>query len=137
MIGGLLNRQKSTRRNRPASGAVAERFAADFLKRQGLKIAATNYRCRSGEIDIVARHGDSLVFVEVRLRNHRGFASGAESVDARKQRKLTSAASHFLQKNFGNCQPPCRFDVVSLATKGDNGGPFEAEWIQDAFRPEG
>ena len=133
MIRGLLKRGE-TGRNR---GQNAESFAADFLTGQGLRIAATNYSCKSGELDIVAWQGEYLVFAEVRLRNHRNFASGAESVDYRKQRKLVAAASHYLQKNFGSNQPPCRFDVVSLTANGDNGAAYRAEWIRDAFRPGG
>ena len=131
MIRGLL-KQREGGGNR---GRNAESFAADFLAGQGLKIAATNYSCKGGELDIVAWQGEHLVFAEVRLRNHRGFASGAESVDYRKQRKLVAAASHYLQKNFGGNPPPCRFDVVSLTADGDNGAAYRAEWIQDAFRP--
>ena len=131
MIRGLFSRKQP-----PAAGRQAENFAARFLKKQGLKVVSTNYRCRVGEIDIIARHLDSTVFVEVRLRNHPSFASGAESVDYFKQKKIIASANHYLQQQFGNHPPPCRFDVVSLAEKPTKPAEFEVEWIQDAFRPE-
>ncbi|MCK9504955.1 MAG: YraN family protein [Porticoccaceae bacterium] len=117
-------------------GKSAENYVARHLKREGLTIVASNYRSRRGEIDLIARAGDSLVFIEVRLRNHRQFASGMESVDRRKQERLIATANAYLQENYGNNPPPCRFDVVSLATNRDNGGQYDLEWLRDAFRPE-
>ncbi|MFA5631228.1 MAG: YraN family protein [Porticoccaceae bacterium] len=119
-----------------SAGQAAEDWAARFLDKQGLNILTRNYRCRQGEVDIIAKRAELLVFVEVRLRNHRGFASGLESVDQRKQQRLIKAASLYLHQHFGAAPPPCRFDVVSLATKPDNGRSYDVHWIQDAFRPE-
>lgn len=117
------------------TGQQAERFARGHLASQGLTIVATNYATRRGEIDLVARDGELLVFVEVRLRNHKGFASGAESVDLRKQQRLVRAADHYIQQHFGSEPPPCRFDVVSLHTNRDNRKQFQIDWLKDAFRP--
>ena len=117
-------------------GQDAENFAATFLSGQGAEIVARNVSGRHGEIDLVVRHDNYLVFVEVRLRNHRGFADGAESVDARKQRKLIATAAQYLQRHYRDRPPSCRFDVLALTggLKGDTS--YSAEWIKDAFRPD-
>ncbi len=110
-----------------AAGRAAEEVAARFLERQGLAIVARNYRCRAGEIDLVARDGDTLAFVEVRLRGSEAFGGARESVDAAKQRRILQAARHYLA---GRPEQPCRCDVVLL----DRLDPARVEWIRDAFR---
>ncbi|MAT52704.1 MAG: YraN family protein [Porticoccaceae bacterium] len=118
------------------SGERAEQVAGDFLRRQGLKVVTTNYRCRGGEIDLVARDGQTLVFAEVRLRNHRQFGGGAASVDWRKQQKVIVAARHYLQALYASDPPECRFDVLSLSSAPEKKPPYNVEWIPDAFRPD-
>lgn len=106
-------------------GREAEDRAESMLSRAGLRTVARNYRCRSGEIDLVMRDGDQLIFVEVRYRSSRAFGSAATSVGADKQRKLILAAQHYLLAN--RWQGPCRFDVVTF-------DPDQGErWIRDAF----
>ncbi len=117
-------------------GQRAEDFAARYLKQQGLDIVERNVADRHGEIDLIARQGPVLIFVEVRLRNHRNFASGAESVDARKQRKIIATAAQYLQKHYNSRPPPCRFDVVALKLTGDERENYDVNWLQDAFRPD-
>ena len=107
-----------------AIGASAEHDAARFLERRGLAIVARNYRTRFGEIDLVARDGETLVFVEVRLRSSARFGGGAESIGAAKRRRIVAAALHYLMGV--RPQPRCRFDVVTL----DRGEP---EWLRGAF----
>jgi putative endonuclease len=107
-----------------AAGSAAENSAADFLSRQGLSIVARNYRTRMGEIDLVARDGEVLVFVEVRLRSGDYYGGGAESIGARKQARIVAAARQYLSRL--RREPPCRFDVVTL----DSGRP---EWLRAAF----
>jgi putative endonuclease len=108
-------------------GRAAEDLAARFLERHGLAIVARNYRCRAGEIDLVARDGDTLAFVEVRLRGTAAFGGAAASVDAAKQRRILRAARHYLA---GRSDQPCRCDVVLL----DALDTARVEWIRDAFR---
>jgi putative endonuclease len=105
-------------------GGDAEERAARFLAGRGLEIVARNFRTRFGEIDLVARDGDVLVFVEVRHRTRDDFGDGAESVTGSKQRRIETAARMFLQQL--DREPACRFDVVSL--DGDR-----AEWLKAAF----
>ena len=106
------------------AGGSAEDVAARFLQRQGLAILHRNYRTRMGEIDLVARDRDALVFVEVRLRRSSGFGGAAASVDHGKRTRLVAAARHFLMR-LGR-EPNCRFDVVTL--DGEN-----CEWLRGAF----
>ena len=70
---------------RKTTGMIGEKIAADFLTKQGYEIIETDYRCKEGEVDIIAKDGDSLVFVEVRTKSSRAFGSPAESVTARKK----------------------------------------------------
>ena len=93
-------------------GAAAEGLAARFLAARGLVIVQRNYRCRGGEIDLIVRDGETLVFVEVRLRHNRAFGTAAESITAAKRRRLRLAARHYLAR-LGR-EPPCRFDAVLL-----------------------
>lgn len=112
------------------AGAVWEQRAARFLQRAGLTLIERNYRCRLGEIDLIMRDGDALVFVEVRYRQRLGFGSGAQSVGPDKQRRLASAARHFLGRYARWSSHPCRFDVVSI-----EGRLFPSyDWIKDAFQ---
>jgi len=104
---------------RRATGQRGEQAACDLLVSQGYEMLARNWRCRSGEIDLVMTCGDTIVFVEVRTRREGGrFGTAAESVDARKQMKLRTLAGICLkQLRLGGS--PVRFDVVAV-TLGRN-----------------
>ena len=107
-------------------GEEAEELAARFLAGQGLEVVARNYRTRFGEVDLVARDGATLVFVEVRLRSWGAFGGAAGSVDGRKQRRIVAAARHYLARL--RAEPACRFDVITL-----QGRPGSPSWIRGAF----
>ena len=93
-------------------GALGERLAVEYLREHGYVILETNFRCREGEIDVVARHKDYLVFVEVRTRRRAGPITPEESITAAKKRKLLEVASVYLQ---GCDEPPLwRIDVVAV-----------------------
>jgi putative endonuclease len=79
------------------TGILGEKLAGDFLKKRKYKILETNYRCPQGEIDIIARHKDYLVFVEVRSKTSLDFGSPEESITAVKRGRLRSAAYHYRQ----------------------------------------
>lgn len=108
------------------AGRAAERLAAQFLEARGLVILERNFRCRTGEVDLIARDGGTIVFVEVRLRAGHAFGGAAASVDARKQAKVLRAARYYLA---GKPEQPCRCDVVAL----DRLAADRIEWIRDAF----
>ncbi len=97
---------------RAERGVRAERLAADFLVQHGLAIVERNFRTRRGEIDLIGRDGDTLVFVEVRLRSRSDFGGPAASITPTKRARLVAAAQGYLAR-LGR-EPPCRFDAILL-----------------------
>src|SRR4051812_35353249 len=113
-------------------GPKGEAYALDLLKKRGHKLLAQNVSCPVGEIDLVTRHGDTLVFVEVRARSSVQFGTPAETITRSKQQKVRRAAEWYLAKTFKNrALPNCRFDVVALIA--DNNEIKSAEVIEGAF----
>jgi putative endonuclease len=111
-------------------GRTFERKACRFLQRRGLVLQQQNFRCPGGEIDLIMRDDDCLVFVEVRYRRHGRYGDGAESVDWHKQQRLIHSASRYLQLQGGAAQA-VRFDVISF---GQDRGQETVRWIKDAFQ---
>ncbi|MEO8717000.1 MAG: YraN family protein [Burkholderiales bacterium] len=109
-----------------AAGMRAEDLCADLLQRAGLRIVTRNWRCRLGEIDLIAAEGATLVFVEVRLRRDADYGGAAESITAAKRARLLAAARLYLA---GRGNVDCRFDVLLL----DALEPARIRWIRDAF----
>ena len=116
-----------------STGAACEDFALAHLAGAGLRLAARNWRCRFGELDLVMRDGEIVVFVEVRYRANRGFGGGAASVDAGKRRKLVHAARVFLARHPQHADAPCRFDVIDAS--GAPAAP-RIDWLRDAVRAD-
>lgn len=112
-------------------GAGAEAAARAHLLRAGLHALAANAGFRLGELDLVMRDGDTVVFVEVRYRARDDFGGGAESVDRGKRRRIVRAAELFLLRHPALAESPCRFDVVEAS--GDPEAP-DLTWHRDAFR---
>ena len=110
-------------------GRNSEQLARQHLEQHGLRHLQSNYRCKSGEIDLIMQDGEWLVFVEVRYRKNSSFGSACESVTPDKQRKLLASASHYLQRS--GTTSPCRFDVVGVS--GEN-SRTSIEWVRDAFQ---
>ena len=121
--------QDSTR----AQGARIEALAAAFLRERGLAPIAANANARGGELDLVMRDGDTVVFIEVRYRRDARFGGGAASVDARKRRRIVCAAEQFLAAHREFARAPCRFDVIDAS--GDATAPA-FDWLRDAFRAD-
>lgn len=107
-------------------GEQAEALAADFLRGEGLRITTRNYRSRYGEIDLIAREGTTVVFVEVRSRASEAYGGAAASITAAKRGKLLKTARHYLAGITP--LPPCRFDAVLVT-----GEPPRIEWIRNAI----
>jgi len=95
------------------TGILGERLAKDFVKKRGYRILETNYRCPEGEIDIVAKHRDYLVFIEVRTKKSLEFGSPEESITSTKMERLRVTASHY-QQNHNDLPPLWRIDVVAV-----------------------
>jgi len=98
---------------------LGERLACDFLRKNGYRIVETNYRCRNGEIDIIAWQRETLVFFEVRTKKSFLFGSPEESITMRKMETLKNVAEHYRQ-NHENMPPEWRIDVIAIQM--DRGG---------------
>lgn len=116
-------------------GAAAERIAADFLSDHGLHILIQNYRCRRGEIDLVARDADTLCFVEVRYRRSDRHGDPSATVGRSKQDRLVRAALHYLYCGGGDGRLASRFDVVSITGElgANRDHDIAIQWIKNAF----
>ncbi|MET0281267.1 MAG: YraN family protein [Steroidobacteraceae bacterium] len=124
--------RKPPRTPRAAAGQAAEDAAAHFLESQHCTILTRNYRCRSGELDIVAEAPDGVVLIaEVRLRASNRYGGSAASVDWRKQRRIGRATGHLLARHPALARRALRFDVLAL--QPDPAGGYLVEWIRHAF----
>lgn len=101
------------KRNRRQTGTDYERAAGFYLEQMGWEILEYNYRCRSAEIDIVAREGEYLVFCEVKYRSDGRKGDPLEAVDVRKQQRIRRAALYYITEH-GKNDTPCRFDVIGI-----------------------
>ncbi len=108
------------------AGRQAEALAERVLTGAGLEIIARNFRCRHGEIDLIAREDDTFVFCEVRLRTSTLYGGAEESITGRKQARIAAAARYFLT---ARPEAPCRFDVLLLQTLDF----ARIRWIRNAF----
>ena len=100
--------------NKREIGARYEEIASKYLQNMGYTILDRNYRCHKGEIDIIARCGDVIVFVEVKYRINNLKGDPAEAVTKSKQRTISKVAEYYLLEKYGTTDIACRFDVVSV-----------------------
>lgn len=118
--------------DRQRLGRDAEDAAARFLESRNLAILARNFRCRGGELDIVAETPEGVVVIaEVRLRADSRYGGAAASVDWHKQRRIQRAACHLLARQPALARRALRFDVLDMAPDGTRG--YRIEWIRHAF----
>ena len=113
-------------------GVEGENLACAELERRGYAILARRYKTSHGELDIVARDGDYLVFVEVKARDGSSFGEGEEAVTAQKQQRIVWMATDYLARR-GGPEVACRFDVVGINSAST---PPAITVIPDAFRPD-
>lgn len=111
-------------------GNYIETHAAAFLERNGYKILARNYAYRGGELDIVAKDNDTIVFVEVKSVWKEGEGNPAARVNGIKQKKIWKTACHFLYTQIKNMEQKCRFDVLSIKV---NEHPLKFSHYKNAF----
>ena len=112
--------------NKRKIGAGYEKMAADYLVMHGYEILEYNYRNRTGEIDLIAREGEYLCFVEVKYRKNNSSGSPLEAVTKRKQQNISRVAKHYLLSHGYDEWTSCRFDVVGITGT-------EIELVQNAF----
>jgi len=115
---------------RKDTGILGEKLAKDFLKKRGYRILETNYRCPQGEIDIVAKHKDWLVFIEVRAKKSSEFGSPEESITPTKRERMRATAAYY-QQTHSKLPPLWRIDVVAVELD-QNGKPSRIELIENA-----
>lgn len=109
-------------------GDDAEKKAEIFLSDAGFELIDRNFLCKCGEIDLIMRRKNTLIFVEVKTRKSHQFGTAAEMVSKSKQRKIALTAKVFLQKNATYTTFDCRFDVVAFTHD-------DISWIENAFYP--
>ena len=113
-----------------STGALFEDIALAHAQRGGLQLIARNFNCRYGELDLVMRDREVIVFLEVRYRRSKGFGGALDSVGAAKRDRLSKAASLFLQANPALGRQPCRFDVMAIGGTPDSPS---IDWQRNAF----
>ena len=111
-------------------GEATEATALQFLLRHGLSLITKNYRCQYGQIDLIMRDGNTLVFIDVRNRQYVQFGGSASSITAKKQKKIMNTALHFLQHH--QTDAASRFDVIAMSPS-ETKIPYTIDWIQNAF----
>ena len=124
-------RRISVAERRQGVGRAGEEAAVRFLHEQGYRIVERNYRCRFGEIDLIARDGETLAFIEVKTRRSRAFGPPALAVTTEKQRHLVKASQMYLAQRGKACEF-CRFDVVTIEMDAHT---LQMEIIKNAFQP--
>ncbi len=122
-------------RVKDAVGRFGEQVAAEHLSGRGLDVVDRNWRCREGELDIVARDGETLVFVEVKTRSSLAFGAPAEAIDARKAARVRRLALRWIEARRAAGDPTCwtsvRFDVVSVLRA--RSAPLEVDHLVGVF----
>jgi putative endonuclease len=114
------------------TGNRAELLASRFLEQRGLQPLHKNFHCRRGEIDLIMRDRDSLVFIEVRYRRNKHYGGAAGSVTQTKCRRIAQCARYYLDR-YQASEQSIRFDVIAIEGTGNE---LQIEWLKDAFRPE-
>lgn len=112
--------------NKRSLGTEKEELAAEYLKAQGAELLAKNFYFHGGELDIIAKDGEYVCFIEVKYRKSKVYGFPEEAVTTTKQRKMIQGAKVFLYQNHYPVDTPCRFDVISIYKE-------EINWIKDAF----
>ncbi|MBN1419721.1 MAG: YraN family protein [Planctomycetes bacterium] len=131
---GLRRLRASFSRLGPRSlGDAGEAWAARYLRGQGLEILARNFRLRAGEIDLIARDGDRIVFVEVKTLRRSDPSIALGRIDPRKRRRIEGAASLYLARHARGSETPHRFDLVIVLGDPRGEGVRDVRWYRDAF----
>ncbi len=120
--------------NKKLLGAFGEAYAAEYLRKKRYKILGMNYRCKKGEIDIIAGDHKQTVFAEVKLRKSKTYAEAKDYVYSIKQRKIKLAAENWLYENKNTADDAfCRFDVIEIYVDESGSEVTEINHLKDAF----
>ncbi len=125
----ILKRSPHTLSPQQQRGLWGEKTAACYLKKKGFKILVHRYRCKFGEIDLVARQDETLVFIEVKTRGSSSYGDPSQAVTPEKQKHISRVALDYLRR-LNHPQIPVRFDVVEIV---DSNGHIECHHIENAF----
>lgn len=109
-----VRKENMAAENKRKTGREKEELAEEYLRQQGYEILDMNFYGRFGEIDIIARDGETLVFAEVKYRKSERFGNSLEAVDTRKQKKICQTALYYLARHHISDSVPCRFDVIGI-----------------------
>lgn len=112
-MNNLNNIEKAKKMSTREKGILGEDLAARHLKKSGYKVLERNWKHKAGEIDIIAKEGETLVFVEVKLRGSDEFGSPAQAVNFRKMSRISKAAGYYIASKYG-VEIPMRFDIVEV-----------------------
>jgi putative endonuclease len=115
-------------RSKQQTGQRAEIAACQYLQSQGLRLVEKNYSCKQGEIDLIMKDDEALIFIEVRYRKSADFGSSLDTITASKQRRIIRSAQHYLQQHHLDDQIDCRLDAIGLDASD------QIIWIKDAFQ---
>ena len=124
-MGYLMKLPRLLQRNN-SQGVISEKAALAFLEAKGLVLLNQNYFCRFGEIDLIMKEKDTLIFIEVRFRKNSFYGGAAGSINYSKQKKIINTAQHYLLTLPE--LPYCRFDVIAIENS------TEITWIKNAFQ---
>ena len=105
-------------KNKRQIGTEHEVQVAGYLKQNGWQILTQNFRCRFGEIDLIAKEGETICFLEVKYRHAGQYGDPAEAVDHKKKQRISNAASYYLYSNRIPADTPCRFDIAAVTPSG-------------------
>lgn len=109
-----VRKENMAAENKRKTGREKEELAEEYLRQQGYEILDMNFYGRFGEIDIIARDGETLMFAEVKYRKSERFGNSLEAVDTRKQKKICQTALYYLARHHISDSVPCRFDVIGI-----------------------
>ncbi len=116
--------------NKRATGTDLESLACRYLEDNGAIVTERNYRCRQGEIDIIARDGRYLCFIEVKYRQNDRYGDAQDAVNNRKQQKICKVSQFYLYSKYKSFDLPVRYDVIAISQKDDI---YVFKWIKNAF----
>ncbi len=116
--------------NKREVGADTEQLACDFIASRGGRIVQRNFSCRQGEVDIIAKDGDYLCFIEVKYRKDDNFGSPEEAVSLQKQKKICNVSRFYLYTRYKSFEIPIRYDVLAIS---GTDGILSFRWIKNAF----